>query len=149
MKYGRIEEITACSGVDQGCSLAAFGFAAAVAPETQHVISNIRTNLDNGAKLFTYLDDWYLWIRPAFINVALQNIKTQIANVNLELQPSKIQIWKAECEQPVGLEYQDIVRTTMNCLGGHLRIQGDIDNSPVELGNESQTMRTHETYYMN
>ena len=29
----------------------------------------------------------------------------------------------------------------MNCLGGHLRIPGDNDDNPIELGNESQAMK--------
>ena len=87
------------------------------------------------------MDDWYLWIRPTCINVALQNIKTQITQINLELRPNKNQMWKTECEHPIGPEYHNIVKPTMNCLGGHLRIQGDNENSPIEFGNESQDMQ--------
>ena len=140
MKGGTFEDIVASSGVDQGCSLAAFAFAAAIAPETQNVLTHICNTLDNGAKLFTYLDDWYLWIRPTCINVALRDIKSHAAKLNLELQPTKIQIRAAECVHPIGPEYRKLARPTMNCLGGHSRIQGDTDNNPIELGNEVQAV---------
>ena len=55
-------------------------------------------------------------------------------NINLELQPTKIQIWTASCNSPIPPAYQDKPKATLKCLGSHLRVAGDSDGSPVELG---------------
>ena len=130
MPYGKFEDIIACSGVDQGCPIVAFGFAATVAPQTQEIINNIRNNLDGQAQLYTYLDDWYLWIIPTHISTALDIIQRQSAQLNLELQKTKIQIWRANCQEIIDEQYASITKSTMNCLGGHLKIQGDAEDNP-------------------
>ena len=45
-------------------------------------------NLTPGAKLFAYLDDWYLWIKPQHLLETLAFLATATRSVNLELQPS-------------------------------------------------------------
>ena len=57
-------KITANSGVDQGCLLSTCGFSAAIDPVLRYVLADICKQLDSGAKLSAYLDD-YLWIKLA------------------------------------------------------------------------------------
>ena len=54
-------KISANSKVDQGCPLSTCGFSAAVDPVLRSTLCRLH---DPGAKLFAYLDDWYLWIKP-------------------------------------------------------------------------------------
>ena len=67
-------------------------------------------------------------------------------SVNLALQPSKVQIWRASCQDPIPAELQDKVRLTLSCLGGHLQIHGDIKPSPVVLGEQASTERTTQRF---
>ena len=67
-------------------------------------------------------------------------------SVNLELQPSKIQIWKASCQDPIPPELQDKVRLTLSCLGGHLQIHGDIEASPIVLGEQTFMEKTRQRF---
>ena len=60
-------KISANSGVDQGCPLSTCGFSAAVDPVLRSVLPDICTQCDSGAKLFAYLDDWYLQIKPQYL----------------------------------------------------------------------------------
>ena len=41
--------------------------------------------LDDGAKLWAYLDDWYIWIKPQHITEAIVLISTATRTINLEL----------------------------------------------------------------
>ena len=50
----------------QGCPLSTCGFSAAVDPVLQSVLAELCTHYDSGAKLFAFLDDWYLWIKPQY-----------------------------------------------------------------------------------
>ena len=69
---GGYAHIQANSGIDQGCPLSPCGFAAAVDPISQYILSETRRTLDNGAKLWAYLDDWYIWIKPQHIPAAIK-----------------------------------------------------------------------------
>ena len=132
---GSYAHIHASSGIDQGCTLSPCGFAAAVDPVSQLILSETRIRLDGGAKLWAYLDDWYIWINPRHIPAAVELISNATRPINLELQPSKIQIWTASCQDPIPMALQDTAKPTlMKCLGAHLRIAGDSEGSPVELG---------------
>ena len=64
-------QISASSGVDQGCPLSTCGFSAAIDPVLRFVLADIRRLHDSGAKLFAYLDDWYLWIKPEYLLLTL------------------------------------------------------------------------------
>ena len=98
-------KITANSGVDQGCPLSTCGFSAATDLILRFVLADLFRLLDDGAKRFANLDDWYLWIKPQFLNDALVLIAAGTRSVNLELQPSKIQVWRASCTDPVPLAF--------------------------------------------
>ena len=63
---GSYAHIQASSGINQGCPLSPCGFAAAVAPTSRYILSETQRTLDSGAKLWAFLDDWYIWIQPAF-----------------------------------------------------------------------------------
>ena len=131
---GSYAHIQASSGIDQGCPLSPCGFAAAVEPISRAILSETRSRLDGGAKLWAYLDDWYIWIKPRHITEAIELISTATRTINLELQPTKIQIWTATCNSPIPPAFQDKAKSTLKCLGAHLRIAGDSEGCPVEFG---------------
>ena len=110
------------SGTDQGCPLSPRGFAAAVEPVSRAVLSETRSRLDGGAKLWAYLDDWYVWIKPQHIPAAIELISNATRS-GQHLATASI--------PPA---FQDKAKPTLKCLGAHLRIAGDSDGSPVELG---------------
>ena len=124
---GSYAHIHASGVIDQVCPLSPCGFAAAIEPIS-------RGRLDDGAKLWAYLDDWHIWIKPQHITEAVELISTATRTVNLELQPTKIQTWTASCNNPIQPAFQDKAKSTLKCLGAHLRIAGDSEGSPVELG---------------
>ena len=70
------------------------------------------------SKLFAYLDDWYLWIKPQYLTDALVLISSATRSVNLDLQPSKIQVWRASCPDPIPQELLDRVIST-HTYGSH------------------------------
>ena len=80
--------------------------------------------------MWAYLDDSFIWIKPQYIPAAIELVATATLTINLELQPSKIQIWTASCTSPIPPAYLDKAK----CLGAHLRIAGDSEGCPVELG---------------
>ena len=94
-------KITANSGVDQGCPLSACGFSAVVDPVLRSVMAQLCTHYDSGAKLFAYLDDWYLWIKPQFLLQTIAVITAATRSVNLALQSTKTQVWKGSCQDPI------------------------------------------------
>ena len=126
-------KISANSGVDQGCPLSTCGFSAASDPVLRFVLADIRGLHDAGAKLFAHLDDWNIWIHSTYCrHFALMVAAAR--SVNLELQQSKSQVWRASCPDPIPPELRDKVKLALSCLGGHLQIQGDIEPSPIVLG---------------
>ena len=131
---GSYAHIQASSGIDHGCPLSPCGFASAVEPISRAILSETRSRLDGGAKLWAYLDDWYISIKPRHITEAIELISTATRTINLELQPTKMQIWTATCNSPIPPAFQDKAKSTLKCLGAHLRIAGDSEGSPVDLG---------------
>ena len=131
---GSYAHIQANNGIDQGCPLSPCGFAAAIELTSRAILTETRSNLDEGAKLWAYLDDWYIWIKPRHITEAIELISTATRTINLELQPTKIQIWTATCNSPIPPAFQDKAKSTPKCLGAHLRIAGDSEGCPMELG---------------
>ena len=115
-------------------------FSAVVDPVLRSVMAQLCTHYDSGAKLFAYLDDWYLWIKPQCLLQTIAVITAATRSVNLALQSTKAQVWKSSCEDPIPPEFQDKVTLTLSCLEGHLQIHGDTDPSPVVLG-ESQSFQ--------
>ena len=104
-------------------------------------MAQLCTHYDSGAKLFAYLDDWYLWIKPQYL---LLTAATR--SVNLALQSTKTQVWKGSCQDPVPPEFQDKVTLTLSCLGGHLQIHGDTEPSPVVLGEQATMEKTTQRF---
>ena len=142
---GSYAHIQANSGIDQGCPLSPCGFAAAIEPISRAILTETRSKLDDGAKLWAYLDDWYIWIKPRHITEAIELIFTATRTINLELQPTKIQIWTATCDSPIPPAFHDKTKPTLKCLGAHLRIAGQGEGCPVELGGPTsmQTATQH------
>ena len=135
-------KISANSGVDQGCPLSTSGFSAAVDPALRSVLAELCTHYGSGAKLFAYLDDWYLWIKPQCLLQTIAVITAATRSVNLAPQSTKTQVWKGSCLDPIPAEFQDKVTLTPSCLGGHLQIHGDIEPSPVVLGEQTSMEKT-------
>ena len=98
------------------------------------------THYDSGAKLFAYLDDWYLWIKPQYLLQTIAVITAATRSVNLAIQSTKTQVWKGSCQDPSPPEFQDKVTLTLSCLGRRLQIHGDTDPSPVVVVGEQATM---------
>ena len=94
------------------------------------------------------MDDWYIWIKPQHIPAAIKLVANATLTINLELQPTKIQIWTASCSCPIPLDYLDKAKPTLKCLGAHLRIAADSEGSPVELGGRP-SMNTATTRFRN
>ena len=130
-------KINANSGVDQRCPLSTCGFSAAIDRVLRFVLADLCRILDDGAKLCAYLDDWYLWTRPQCLTDALVLITAATRSVNLELPPSKIQVWRASCGDPIPQAFLNKVKPILNRLGGHLHIQGDSEPSPLVLGGQA------------
>ena len=59
-REGSYARVHASSRIDHGCHFSPRGFAAAVVSETHRVV-------DSGAKLWAFLDDWYIWTKPQHI----------------------------------------------------------------------------------
>ena len=131
---GAYAHIQANSGIDQGCPLSPCGFAAAVDPISRYILSETQRTLDSGAKLWAYLDDWCIWIKPQHISAAVDLASSATRTINLELQPTKIQIWTASCTSPIPRAFLDKAKSTLKCLGAHMRIAGDSEGCPIELG---------------
>ena len=139
-------KITANSGVDQGCPLSACGFSAVVDPTLRSIMAELCTLYDSGAKLFAYLDDWYLWIKPQCLLQTIAVITAATRSVNLAPQSTKTQVWKGSCQDPIPPEFQDKVTLTLSCLGGHLQIHGDTEPSPVVLGEQATMEKTTQRF---
>ena len=127
-------KITASSGVDQGCPLSTCGFSAATEPVLRFTLADLCRLLDDGAKLFAYLDDWYPYTKPQCLNDALVLIAAATRSVNLELQASK----NPSVEGILSQELLDKVKPTLKCLGGHLHIQGTASPVLWSLVNRTQ-----------
>ena len=79
---GSYAHIQANSGIDQVCPLSPCGFAAAIEPISRAILVEAGSNLDVGAKLWAYLDDWYIWIKPQHITAAIE-LSTATRTINL------------------------------------------------------------------
>ena len=86
------------------------GFAAAVNHILLFILSETQRTLDSGAKLWAYLDDLYIWIKP---HLALGATRT----INVEMQPSKMQIWTASYTSPVPPAFLSKAKRTLKCFG--------------------------------
>ena len=109
-------KISANSGVDQGCPLSACGFSAVVDPVLRSVMAQFCTHHDSGAKLFAYLDDWYLWIKPQCLLQTIAVITAATRAVNLAPQSTKTQVWQGSCQDPIPPEFQDKVTLTLSVV---------------------------------
>ena len=110
-------KISAKSGVDHGCPLSACGFSAVVDPVLRSIMAQLCTHYDSGAKLFAYLDDGYLWIKPQCLLQIIAVITAATRLVNLALQSAKTQVLKGSCQDPIPLEFQDQGHTHTQLLG--------------------------------
>ena len=138
---GSYAHIQASSGIDQGCLLLPCGFAAAVDPISRYILFETQRTLDSGAKLWSPLDDLYIWIKPEHIPAAIELISNATRTIKLELQPTKLQFSTASCTSPISPSFLDKDKPTLKCLDAYLRVAGDSEGSPVEPGGRP-TMKT-------
>ena len=61
-------------------------------------------------------------------------------------QSTKTQVRPASCRDPIPPEFQDKVTLTLSCLGGHLQNHGDIEPSPVVLGEQATMEKTTQRF---
>ena len=128
------------------CQRVDFRFSAAVDPVLRSVLVELCTHYDSGAKHFACLDDWCLWIKPQCLLQTIAVITAATRSVNLALQSTTTQVWRAFCQDPTPPEFQDKVTLTLGCLGGHLQIHGDIEPSPVVLGEPTTMEKTTQRF---
>ena len=83
-----------------------------IEPISRAILAETRSKLDDGAKLWACLDEWYVWIKPRHIPAAVELIANATRTINLELQPTKIQIWTASCNSPIPPAFQDRAKPT-------------------------------------
>ena len=142
-------KISANSGVDQGCPLSTCGFSAAIDTVLLSVLADICRLHDPGAKLFAYLDDWHLWIKPQCPLQTFSLITAATRSVNLELQPSKIQVWRASCQDPPFLLSYKTRSHSHSAVGRrrrHLQIHDDDEPSSVALGEQASMEKTTQRF---
>ena len=94
-------------------------FQLPLTPLLRSVLAQLCTHYDSGAKLLAYLDDWYLWIKPQYLLQTIAVITTATRSVNLAPQSTKTQVWKGSCQDTIPPEFQEKVKLTLSCLGGH------------------------------
>ena len=93
-------KISANSGLDQGCPLSTCGFSAVVDPVLRSVMAQLCTHYDSGAKLFAYLDDWYLWIKPQYLPQTIAVVTAATRSINLLYSPPRHKCGKALARTP-------------------------------------------------
>ena len=140
LSTNRTDRITASSGVDQGDPLSSAAFAAGIAAPLSRALQSMQQSLDLGTMMHLYIDDWYIWIRPAAIPAAIERISEAIRPLGLSLETTKLQIWSATCTAPIPAPFHTIAAPTMTCLGGHLRIQGDSEPAAAHLGPDDRSL---------
>ena len=94
--------------------------------------------LDDGAKLFAYLDAWYLWVKPQCLADAL-DLVSACTRMNQSRAPA---LQDSGVPDPVPPELIEKVKPTLNYLGGRLHIHGEGEPSPVVLGDHATMDKT-------
>ena len=86
-------------------------------PISRYILSETQRALDRGVKLWAYLDDWYIWITHQHIPAAIGLASSATRTINLELQPTKIQICAASRTSSIPAGFLDKAKPTLKCLG--------------------------------
>ena len=118
---------------------------------SQHVVSRLhltpyygpcwQTFADSMTQVPSHLPTWTTGTCGSSRSICYKLLKSLLA-----LQPSKIQLWKASCQDPLPPELQDTIKLTLSCLGGHLQIHGDIEPSPVVPGEQATMEKTTQRF---
>ena len=64
----------------------------------------------------------------------------------LHYSPPRHKSGEAFCHDPIPPEVQDKIKLTLSCLGEHLQIHGDIEVSPVVLGEQASMEKTSQRF---
>ena len=128
-------KISANSGVDQGCPLSTCGFSAAIADFGQYkqIFADIMTRAPSS------LPTWMTCICGSNLSACCQYLLSSQLQPDQSISsfsPPKYRFGGplARTQPP---ELQDKVRLTLSCLGRHLQIHGNIEPSPVVLGEQA------------
>ena len=66
-------------------------------------------------------------------------------SVNLELQPSKIQVWRGSCQDLIPAELQDKVRLTLSCLGGTSKFTATLNPAMSQWARQASVEKNNTT----
>ena len=128
--------------------LSTCGFSAAIDPVLRCPCwQTFAGNMTQAQSFFAYLGDWYLWIKPQCLLPTFALITAATRSVNLELQPSKIQIWRASCQDPIPAKLQDKVRLTPSCLGSISKFTATCSPGRAGLHGEDNTTLSENCHY--
>ena len=125
--------MTSTRGFDQGCPLAAAGFAVSQKGALEACLHQLQ-QLDRDAKLYSYLDDTYVVVDATLCALALDKLKEALAPLGLELNATKTQVWLPAGRISIPLELQSDYVNALPVLGSQLKTQGDSDDAPYLLG---------------
>ena len=92
--------------------------------------------LDPGARLYSYLDDTYLAVRPDLGARALAGLRQLLAPLGLELNDNKTLVWSPAGIQAVLPELAPRYVAVLPVLGAQLRAPGDPDGAALPLGGQ-------------
>ena len=87
-----------------------------------------------------------MWIKPQCLLPTFALITAATRSVNLELQPSKVQIWRRRARTPFLVSYKTKSDPHPAVRGGHLQIHGVIEPSPVFLGEQASMEKTTQRF---
>ena len=92
-------------------------------------------------RVLVYLDDGYIWVRVDRAAEAVTAAEECFARVGLALQRSKVKAWvPSQTQMPEDWGGRQV--DTFDCLGAHLRVMGDIDESPIRIGDQAHPFAT-------
>ena len=139
-------KISANSGVDQGCPLSTCGLSAAIDP----VLGRFwQTSAGYTIQVPSSLRTWTSGTcgsnRSAYCGQSLLSLLPPDQST-LPCSPPRTQVWRASCQDPNPPEFQDKVKLTLSCLVGYLQIHGDVEPSPVVLGEQVTIEKTTQRF---
>ena len=132
-------KISANSGVDQGCLLSTCGFSATIDSILRSVMADICRLLDPGAKLFAFLDDWYVWTNLSACYKHLLSSQLQPDQSTLSSSPPKLPL----------VRNSKTKSHSHSVAGWTSTIHGDTEPSPVVLGEQTTMEKTTQRFSEN
>ena len=132
-EVGSFDEVLSSRGFDQGCPLAAAGFAIGQRGALDTFLAELQ-QLDPAARLYSYLDDTYVVVDAPLAALALAGLSKALEPLGLVLNVSKTAVWSPVGRAAVLPELQSSWVDTLPVLGAYLKTRGDADDAPHRLG---------------